>query len=178
MNWNELSGIHLPVAEILLRGTCIYWGLFLLFRFVLRRDVGAVGIADILLLVIIADAAQNAMAGEYKSITEGLLLVATIAAWNLLLDWLSYQFRGMDRLVKPQVLPLVRHGRVLRQNLGRELMTVDDLMSKLRQQGIYKLDEVRHACMESDGEISVIKRKRQSAGGDTQNRPPVRKKPV
>ena len=51
MNWNELFGIHLPVAEIVLRGSCIYWVLFLLFRFVLRRDVGAIGIADILLLV-------------------------------------------------------------------------------------------------------------------------------
>lgn len=164
MNWNELFGIHLPVAEILLRGTCIYWALFLLFRFVLRRDVGAVGIADILLLVIIADAAGNAMSGEYKSITEGLLLVATIAGWNLLLDWLAYRFHSMDRLVKPRVLPLIRHGRVIRQNLGRELMTVDDLMVKLREHGISKIDEVTHAYMESDGEISVIKRR--SAGGD------------
>lgn len=157
MNWNELFGIHLPIAEILLRGSCIYWALFLLFRFVLRRDVGAVGIADILLLVIVADAAQNAMAGEYKSITEGVLLVATIAGWNLLLDWLSYHYRGIDRLVKPRAMPLIRHGRVLRQNLGRELMTVEDLMSKLRQHGISSLHQVKHAYMESDGEISVIK---------------------
>lgn len=157
MNWNELFGIHLPVAEIVLRGSCIYWVLFLLFRFVLRRDVGAIGIADILLLVIIADAAQNAMAGEYKSITEGVLLISTIAAWNLLLDWLAYRFAGIDRLIKPRALPLIRHGHVLRQNLGRQLMTVDDLMSKLREHGISRLEEVRHAYMESDGGISIIK---------------------
>jgi uncharacterized membrane protein YcaP (DUF421 family) len=52
---------------------------------------------------------------------------------------------------------------MLRQNLGRQLMTVDDLMSKLRQHGISELNEVRHAYMESDGEISIIK---QDSGND------------
>lgn len=170
MNWSELFGVHLPVAEILLRGSCIYWVLFLLFRFVLRRDVGSIGIADILLLVIVADAAQNAMAGEYKSITEGVLLVLTIAAWNLLLDWLAYRFRYIDRLIKPRALPLIRHGQVLRQNLGRQLMTVDDLMSKLRQHGISELNEVTHAYMESDGEISIIKQDSGRGGVDANER--------
>ena len=48
-------------AELVLRGTLMYWFLFLLLRFVLRRDIGSIGIADVLLLVVIADAAQNAM---------------------------------------------------------------------------------------------------------------------
>lgn len=160
MNLNELFGIHMPVAEIVIRGSCIYWVLFLLFRLVLRRDVGSVGIADILLLVIIADAAQNAMAGDYKSITEGVLLIATIAGWNFLLDWLSFRFSVVDRLVKPRVLPLVRHGRIIKASLDREFLTHTDLMAKLREHGVAKLDEVRHAYMESDGEITVIKHKK------------------
>ena len=67
----NLFQIHVPVFELVLRGTLVYWLLFCIFRFVLRRDVGAVGIADILLLVVIADAAQNAMAGGYQTVTEG-----------------------------------------------------------------------------------------------------------
>ena len=59
----------------MLRGTLVYWLLFLIFRFLLRRDVGAVGIADILLLVIVADAAQNAMSGGYDTFAEGAILV-------------------------------------------------------------------------------------------------------
>lgn len=161
MNFGELFGIHMPVAEIVVRGTAIYWALFLLFRFVLRRDVGSVGIADILLLVIIADASQNAMAGEYKSISEGLLLIATIAGWNLALDWLAYKSHWVDKLVKPSVLPLVRHGRLVKANLAREFMSAEDLMAKLREHGISKLHEVRHAYMESDGEITVIKAHRE-----------------
>ena len=64
----ELFAVHVSVPELVLRGTLVYWLLFLIFRFVLRRDVGAVGIADILLLVIVADAAQNAMAAAFAKL--------------------------------------------------------------------------------------------------------------
>lgn len=66
--WRALFALSVPPVELVVRGTAIYWFLFLIFRVVLRRNVGAVAIADVLLLVIVADAAQNAMAGDYKSI--------------------------------------------------------------------------------------------------------------
>ena len=69
----------------------MYLFLFLLFRVVVRRRVGAIGMADILILVIIADAAQNAMSGEYKSVTEGAILVGTIIFWNVAIDWLNFR---------------------------------------------------------------------------------------
>lgn len=65
-------------GELLLRGSLMYWLLFLLFRFVLRRDTGSIAIADILLLVLIADASQNAMAGGYNTVAEGAVLVGTL----------------------------------------------------------------------------------------------------
>src|SRR6186997_219380 len=94
----------------MLRGTLVYWLLFSIFRFVLRRDVGAVGIADILLLVIVADAAQNAMAGEYKTFSEGAILVCTIVGWNWLLDVLSWRFEIVRRFTTPSTITLVRDG--------------------------------------------------------------------
>jgi hypothetical protein len=75
-----LFRLGMSPLELFVRGTAVYWFLFLLFRFVLRRDAGAIGIADILLLVLIADASQNAMAGGYETVADGFLLVATAAA--------------------------------------------------------------------------------------------------
>lgn len=157
MDWGELFAVRVPVLEILVRGSAIYWFLFLVFRFVIRRDIGALGIADVLLLVILADAAQNAMAGQYNSITEGLILLSVIIGWNMLLDWLSFRFRAVARFTTPRALPLVRHGRFLLPNLRRERLSADEVMSKLREQGIAHLRDVRHAYMESDGQISVIR---------------------
>lgn len=144
--------------ELVLRGTAVYWFLFLLFRFVLRRDAGSLGIADILLLVLIADASQNAMSGGYETVLDGFVLVATLIGWNWLLDWASYRFNAVRRFAEPRPLVLVRRGRILARNLRREFVTVPELMASLREHGIDKLADVKMARMEPDGVISVIRR--------------------
>jgi uncharacterized membrane protein YcaP (DUF421 family) len=158
IDWSELFGLTLPWSEIVIRGTVVYWFLFFIFRFVVRRDVGAVGIADILILVIVADAAQNAMAGEYTSVSDGILLVSTLIGWNVLLDWLSFRFEWFRRFAEPPPMALVENGRVIVRNLRRELITEDELWSKLRESGVESLDQVKKAYIEADGQISVIKR--------------------
>lgn len=157
MDWASLFRFDMNPFELVLRGSLMYWFIYLLFRFVLRRDVGSIGIADILLLVLIADASQNALAGGYTSVAEGCLLVATIAGWNYALDWTAYRFEIVRRLVEAPPLPLIRRGRLLRANLRREMLTLDDLYAKLREQGIEDVNQVKVAFMESDGMISVVR---------------------
>jgi uncharacterized membrane protein YcaP (DUF421 family) len=154
----DLFAFNVSPLELIVRGTLIYWFLFLMFRFVLRRDVGSVGIADVLLVVLIADASQNAMAGGYETVAEGCVLVLTLMGWNWLLDWASFRFDSVRRFAEPPPLLLVRHGRVLHRNLRQEFLTMDDLQSQLRQSGVGNLAEVRAAFMESDGRFSVITR--------------------
>jgi uncharacterized membrane protein YcaP (DUF421 family) len=159
IDWVELFSLSMPAAELVIRGSAMYWFLFLIFRFVLRRDVGSVGIADILVLVIVADASQNAMAGEYKSISDGMLLVTTLIGWNVLFDWLSYHFPAVRGFLQPPPLCLIRNGTILKRNLRKEFITEDELWSKLRENEVEELEQVKFAYMEPDGGISVIKRK-------------------
>ncbi|CAA9892456.1 conserved membrane hypothetical protein [Candidatus Methylobacter favarea] len=158
IDWEGMFMFSASPLEIIIRGTVVYWFLFLVFRFVVRRDVGSVGIADVLVLVIVADAAQNAMAGQYKSISEGCILVSTIVFWNFLLDWLSYRYPKLGRLAQSGILCLVKDGKMLRKNMRKEMVTEEELMSKVRQQGLEDLSQVRDVYMEGDGTISVIKR--------------------
>ena len=153
----DLFEVHVSVPELMLRGTLVYWLLFLIFRFVLRRDVGAVGIADILLLVIVADAAQNAMSGGYDTFAEGAILVLTIVGWNWLLDMLSYRYAAVRRFASPSRLTLVQRGVAQRRNMRREFITMEELNEKLREQGIEKLTDVKAAYLEGDGQISVVR---------------------
>jgi uncharacterized membrane protein YcaP (DUF421 family) len=152
----ELFAVHVPAWELVVRGSVIYWFLFLILRFLMRRDAGSVGLADILFLVVIADAAQNGMAGEYKTIAEAMILVATIVGWNWLLDWACYRFPSVERFANPRAIVLIRQGRVLRANLAKEWLSPEDLAGKLREHGIETPSEVKLARMESDGQISVI----------------------
>lgn len=151
--------ITVPLWELVLRGSATYWFLFLIFRFVLRRDVGSLAIADVLLLVLIADASQNAMSGGYQSLTEGAVVVSTIVGWNFLLDWASYHLPQLRKLAEPPPLKLVHHGRILHRNMRKEFLTKDDLYSKLREHGIETLTTVKAAYMEADGEVTVIQYK-------------------
>jgi uncharacterized membrane protein YcaP (DUF421 family) len=160
IDWQEVFGFSVAPLEMFVRGTLMYWFLFLTFRVVLRRNVGSVGIADILVLVIIADAAQNGMAGEYKSITDGCILIASIVFWNYLVDWLSYRWAVLRKLLEPQPLLLIRDGQLLRHNMRKELVSEDELLAQLRQQGVEKAQEVKRAYMESDGTVTVIQRQK------------------
>ncbi|AKJ30613.1 DUF421 domain-containing protein [Caldimonas brevitalea] len=156
---SELFAFHVSAAELMLRGTLMYWFLFLIFRFVVRRDVGAVGVADVLVLVVIADASQNAMSGGYNTVSEGCVLVSTIIGWNVLLDWASFRYPRVRRFAQAPPLPLILHGRVLHRNLRREYLSIDELKSKLREEGIEHIAEVKAAYMEADGGFSVIRSK-------------------
>jgi len=147
VDWERLLMPNTPLLEILIRGTVVYLSLFFLLRFVFRRESGAARISMLLLLVVLADAAQNAMADDYASITDGLLLVLTIMGWSFSLDWLSSRIRWLGALVHPPPLPLVRNGRLLRRNMREEMMSEEELWSELRLQGIEDLSEVRLAQM-------------------------------
>jgi len=157
VDWSELFGLSISPLELFVRGSTIYWFIFLIFRLVLRREVGALGIADVLVIVLIADASQNAMAGEYRSITDGMLLILTIVFWNVLLDWAAYRSARLARLLEPAPLVLIERGRMLRANMRREFLTPDELNAMLREKGVDDISQVKRAVLETDGEISVIR---------------------
>jgi uncharacterized membrane protein YcaP (DUF421 family) len=157
VDWHTLFVPSVSLLELFIRGSIMYVLILAAMR-IFRREAGALSIPDLLVVVLVADAAQNAMAAEYHSVTEGALLVATIFAWNYVLDWLSFRSRLVYRLLHPAPLPLVQDGKVQRRNLKAELLTMDDLQAQLRQHGIENVEQVKLCCLETDGHLSVIKR--------------------
>lgn len=153
----EIFAFELPWWEMVLRGTAIYWFLLLVFRFVLRREAGSMGIADLLFVVLVADAAGNGMSGDYRSVGDGLVLLSTLVGWNYFFDWATYHSPRMARLLEPPPVALVRHGKLIWKALKRQLITRDELLGKLREQGIEDLAVVRVVYLESDGELSVMR---------------------
>jgi hypothetical protein len=67
IDWKSIFTPDLSPFELVLRGSIMYLSLFIFLRFVLKRQTGTLGMTDLLLIVLLADASQNAMAGEYKS---------------------------------------------------------------------------------------------------------------
>jgi uncharacterized membrane protein YcaP (DUF421 family) len=159
LDFSNFLSFSMSPLEVLIRGTLMYWFLFLLLRFVLRRDTGSAGISGILFVVLLGDAAQNAMIGEGHTIGDGGLLIATLAAWNLLLDWLGIHSKLVARLTEAPPILLVRHGRLVDRNLRHQLITRQEVEAKMRGEGLQSLDQVKAMYLEGDGAFSVIKAK-------------------
>lgn len=157
IDWSDVLSITVSPWELVLRGSVMYWFLFLAFRIFMRRDMGSIAVSDVLFLMLVADAAQNAMAGEYRSVTDGIVLVSTLLLWNVVVDWLAYTSPAMRRLLAPRTIPLVRNGKVLQHNLRKQFITEEELQAKLRENGVEDVGSVKEAYLEADGGVSVLK---------------------
>jgi len=172
----DWQGMFVPtgsLVELVVRASVMYLMILAGFR-IFRRDAGSLSVSDLLVVVLIADAAQNGMAGKYESITEGVVIVATIFAWNVALDWLAYRSRFAYWLLHPPPLLLVKEGRVLWRNLRSQFMTREDLLQQLREQGVDDVAQVRKCCLESDGRLSVIRAKEDEAPSHASEHEPGR----
>ncbi|MGQ0523396.1 MAG: DUF421 domain-containing protein [Betaproteobacteria bacterium] len=156
VDWAALFIPSGSVAEVVVRGSILFLTLFFILRLLPRRQIGSLGVSDLLVIVLIADAAQNGLSGDYKSITEGAVLVATILFWNWVIDTLDYRFPELSINGSAPRL-VVSNGRLLRKNMEQEELSEEQLMSHLRQQGVDDLALVGKAYVEGDGRISVIK---------------------
>jgi len=162
VDWQSIFVLRESLVEIFIRGTLMFLGMFLLLR-LFRRQAGAVGTADLLVIVVIADAAQNGMAGDSKSITGAILLIMTIVLWDYLLDLLADRSKFFKKIIEPAALVLIDDGKLLRPNMHKEMISYDELVSQLRQQGVEKITDVKKCRLESNGHFSVIKKDEQQA---------------
>src|SRR3982751_5875383 len=155
IDWHSMFVPTESILEIIIRGTIMYLGMYFILR-IFRRQSGSIGVADLLVIVVIADAAQNGMAGDSESITEALLLIVTIVLWDFFLDWLGFKSTFIDRFLTPKPLLLIENGKLIRKNLDKEFLTEDEIESQLRQQGLEDISRVKKCYLESNGHFSVL----------------------
>jgi uncharacterized membrane protein YcaP (DUF421 family) len=153
-----------PLFETFVRGVFMYLVVFVLIRFVLRGRTSP-AMPDLLVLVLIADAAQNAMSNDYTSIPNGVVLVGSIVFTSWTLDWLGYHVPQVGKVIHRDAQELIVGGRVNRRTLDREMISERELDSQLRLQGVEDRKDVRASYLEGTGEVSVIKEESGSGGG-------------
>lgn len=162
IDWKSIFVPSLSILEVVVRGSLVYLFLFVILR-LFRRGSGAIGISDLLVVVLIADAAQNAMGSEYKSVTEGFVLVMTIVAWDYLFDWLGFRVPVLKPLFRPHAILLIKNGQIQERNLRKEMITKDELIGELRGQNVERIEDVKLSYLESDGHISVVKKEKKGS---------------
>lgn len=164
VQWDALFRFEVAPLELFIRGSLMYWFIFVALRLAGRRDLGSLGMTSILLMVLIAEAASNGMVAQYESVGEGMVLVGTLFFWSVCNDRLAYFFPFTRPLLSPDRICLVRNGVMQRRSMQREYITEPELMSELRLQGINDLSEVRRAYIEENGAISVLRYRDKTTG--------------
>jgi uncharacterized membrane protein YcaP (DUF421 family) len=155
LDWQKLFVPSASVAEIFVRGTVVYLALFMAMRFLPRRAIGSMGASDILVIVLISETVSNAMQGGADTLTDGLLLAAVVLGWATFVDWLDYKLPAWH-IGSAKELALVRDGKILEENLARQHITQDEVMSQLREHGLESTKNVAVAYLEGGGHMSVI----------------------
>jgi uncharacterized membrane protein YcaP (DUF421 family) len=145
------------LLDVALRTSIVYLALLLGLRLTGTRQLGQMSTFDFVLLLIIANAVQNAMVGPDTSLAGGLVAAGVLIAWHRAIDWWRFRSRGLAKLLSGEGIMLVHHGLVLDTHLLRAGITRDELRQALREHGVGDVGDVLLAVLEPDGAISVIR---------------------
>jgi uncharacterized membrane protein YcaP (DUF421 family) len=143
--------------DAILRGATMFIFLLVLFRLTGKRTLNSVTPFDLVLLLIISEAAQNAMIGQDYSITNSFLVILTIVGLDILLSFVKQHSHRAEQILDGSPLLIVEHGRLLEERMHKSRVDQEDIMAAARQhQGLERLEQIKYAVLEINGDISIV----------------------
>jgi len=148
--------MSLPWWEFILRGIIVYFFLIVLLRLTGKRQIGQMAPFDLVLLLVLSNALQNAMNGGDNSVIGGMISAISLVATNWVVGLVTYKSKRTEALVEGRPEVLIHNGKLFEKALQHPKITHHELMTALREAGCATVEEVRGALLETDGTISVI----------------------
>ncbi|MBD8169377.1 DUF421 domain-containing protein [Erwinia persicina] len=143
--------------ETVLRAVGIYFILLIVFRIAGRRALLQMTSFDLILLLIISEATQQALLGDDFSVTGAALTIITLVVLDITLGYIKKKTGWFDYLLDGSPVILVENGRVLDNKLKKSGITLDDILVSARtNKGVYEIAKIKFAILEKNGHISII----------------------
>ena len=155
---SDMFALAMPWWEFILRAVVVYAVVLGMVRLGGKRALGQITPFDVLLIVLLGNAVQNALLGQDTSLAGGLLLAATLITLNYTVGWVTTRSRRMERLIEGEPVLVARDGKLLDSVLLHELITQADFDAAMRQQGCGGIEEVALALLEINGHITIVPR--------------------
>jgi uncharacterized membrane protein YcaP (DUF421 family) len=149
--WQDMFRLAVPVAEKMLRPTIIYLFLVVVLRIFGKRELAQLNPFDLVVLLSLSNTVQNAIIGEDNSLTGGLIGALTLLLVNYIVIRFLFKHRRLDQIIEGKPTRLIEHGRVLRKELAKELITEPELLMVARRQGFESLQEIEMAELQPGG---------------------------
>jgi uncharacterized membrane protein YcaP (DUF421 family) len=149
----ELFGGYLKIA---LSCIVIYLFIIVAIRLFGKKELAQLSVIDLVFILLISNAVQNAMVGSDSSLTGGLVAAASLFAVNYALKYLLYRFPKLSNVIQGTELLLIYKGQLNHSNLAKAQMTLEEIKEAIREHGVAEFREVDLAVLEVDGNISII----------------------
>ena len=146
--------------ESVIRPALVYVVVLLLLRLTGKRTLAQITSFDFVLLLIISEATQQALIGEDNSMINAAIVVATLIGLNIVMSLLKQRYKWVDRMLDDIPLVIVVDGKPLKDRMHKARVDEDDVLDAARENcGLERMDQIRHAILERDGQISIIPRR-------------------
>lgn len=161
MHWlSEVFSHPSPAGMLLIaaKTTAIYLFLVLGLRLLGKRELGQMNIYDLVLIIVLANAVQNAMVGDDNTLVGGLVAATTLLVLNRIVIAALARSRKLEHRLVGEPTLILRDGQLMRDRMRREGITRDQVLAALREHGLSHIEDVAMAVLEVDGTISVVSR--------------------
>jgi uncharacterized membrane protein YcaP (DUF421 family) len=148
---------EIPLGEKILRSLVVYVFLLVLFRLMGKREVAQMTVFDLVVLLVLSNVLQNAMIGPDNSVIGGLIGATTIMVVNWLVGRAAFSSKWFERAIEGVPTLLIHGGHMIEANMRHVGISREELLSNLRSQGVFSMDDVRAAVLEPSGKLSVLK---------------------
>jgi uncharacterized membrane protein YcaP (DUF421 family) len=144
--------------DLVFRTVAIFVFILFVTRVTGRRELNSLEPYDIIVLVVLGDLVQQGVTQSDNSVTGAVIVISTIMVLSVIAGWVGFRFRPARRVLQGEPLIVVDDGRPVTRNLRRERITIQEVETEARIQQIGSLDEIRWAVLETDGQLSFIKK--------------------
>lgn len=144
------------ILDIVVRSLCVYFFMIAGIRIFGKNQLSQLNTGDVILLLLISNAVQNAMVGQDTSLQGGLIAALVLFAANFILKRYFFKNKTIRDLIETEPVVLLRDGVVMEQNLKSTDISIDELQESIREHGMDDLKKVKLCVLEVDGNISVV----------------------
>ena len=144
-----------PWGELVVRCAIVYFFMLFLLRISGKRQIGQLAPFDLVLLLVLSNAVQNAMNAGDNSLLAGIILASTLILLNYLTGWATFKSKRMEALIEGRPEILIHNGKLFENVMKRQKITHHELNAALRDAGCANMSEVHFAVLENNGNITV-----------------------
>ena len=142
--------------SIILRSSVVYICIVLFIRLFGKKEISQLSVIDLVFILLISNAVQNAMVGDNTSLLGGLVAAVTLFILNSGLRFLIYKYKPFEKFLEGEPVILIYKGTVMTKQMKDVKITMEELHATVREHGVEKITEVDLAVLEIDGNISVL----------------------